>query len=150
MIVRTTRFGDVEIAEDRVITFPKGLLGFSGATRYCLLEPAEDTCFFWLQSLDDASLAFVVTDPSQFVPDYSVPIRQDQMSDLALGRLEDAQVFVVVNKVNQDLTGNLQGPLVINTVTKVGEQFVLAERKWTTRHTLVRLEQRAPATAMSA
>src|SRR5262245_37376603 len=103
MIVRTTRFGDVEIAEDRVITFPRGLLGFAEAKKYCLLEPAEDTCFFWLQSLEDASLAFVVTDPSHFVPDYSVPIRPDQMSDLALTRLDDAQVFVVVNKVDQNL-----------------------------------------------
>ena len=150
MIVRTTRFGDVEIAEDRVITFPKGLLGFSESKKYCLFEPAEDACFFWLQSIDDPSLAFVVTDPSQFVGDYSVPIRPEQMTDLGLKRLEDAQVFVVVNKVDQSLTGNLQGPLVINTVGRTGEQFVLAERKWTTRHTLVQLAQQATVAAMSA
>ena len=29
MDVRTTRFGVIQIAEDRVITFPKGLLGFA-------------------------------------------------------------------------------------------------------------------------
>jgi flagellar assembly factor FliW len=150
MIVRTTRFGDVEIAEDRVITFPKGLLGFSESKKYCLFEPAEDACFFWLQSIEDPALAFVVTDPSQFVGDYSVPIRPEQMTDLGLSKLEDAQVFVVVNKVDQSLTGNLQGPLVINTVARTGEQFVLAERKWTTRHTLVQLAQQATIAAMSA
>ena len=37
MEVQTTRFGTVEIAEDRVITFAKGLLGFSEQLRYCLL-----------------------------------------------------------------------------------------------------------------
>ena len=57
MQVRTTRFGNVEIAEDRVIMFPNGLLGFSDYTRFCLLEPSEDACFFWLQSLDDPALA---------------------------------------------------------------------------------------------
>lgn len=152
MQVRTTRFGNVEIAEDRVIEFPKGLLGFSEYRRYCLLEPAEDSAFFWLQSLDDPSLAFVVTDPSFFVPEYSVPIRAEQMGDLALARLEDAQVFVIVNKVDQTLTGNLQGPLVINTLTRSGEQFVLAEKRWTTRHPLVQLarQQSAPARAASA
>lgn len=150
MIVRTTRFGDVEIAEDRVITFSKGLLGFSGSKKYCLLEPAEDACFFWLQALDDPSLAFVVTDPSQFFDDYSVPIRPEQMSELSLQTLDDAQVFVIVNKVDQSLTANLQGPLVINTMTKTGEQFVLSERKWTTRHTIVGLGQNAPLAAMSA
>jgi len=56
MEVRTTRFGVVEIAEDRVITFPKGLLGFGQMKRYCLLEPGNDACFFWLQSLDDPTL----------------------------------------------------------------------------------------------
>ena len=139
MDVRTTRFGVIEIAEDRVITFPRGLLGFPDKTRYCLLEPGEDACFFWLQSLDDPSLAFVVTDPSLFVKEYSVPIRPEQMSDLGLDRLEDAQVFVIVNKVDGELTGNLQGPLVINTLTRGGEQLVLAEKRWTTRHSLMRV-----------
>ena len=75
MQVRTTRFGTVEIAEDRVIHFAKGLLGFGEHKRFCLLEPQEDSAFFWLQSIDDPALAFVVTDPSFFVPEFSVPIR---------------------------------------------------------------------------
>lgn len=139
MEVRTTRFGTIDIAEDRVITFPRGLLGFSEHKRYCLLEPQEDSAFFWLQSLEDANLAFVVTDPSFFVPEYSVPIRSEQLTELGLSRLEDAQVFVIVNKVDQTLTANLQGPLVINTLTRSGEQFVLAEKRWNTRHPLVTL-----------
>lgn len=139
MHVRTTRFGTIEIADDRVIQFPKGLLGFNEHRKFCLLEPAEDSCFFWLQSIDDPSLAFVVTDPSFFVPDYSVPIRTEQMGELGLSKLEEAQVFIIVNKVDQTLTGNLQGPLVINTITRSGEQFVLAEKRWTTRHPLVTL-----------
>ena len=147
MDVRTTRFGVIQIAEDRVITFPKGLLGFPAARRYCLLEPGDEACFFWLQSLDDPALAFVVTDPALFVPDYSVPIRPEQMADMKLARLEDAQVFAIVNKVDQQLTGNLQGPLVINTITREGEQMVLAEKRWTTRHPLLRVGEPARATA---
>ena len=144
MEVRTTRFGMVEIAEDRVITFPKGLLGFSKFTRYCLLEPGDDACFFWLQSLDEPGLAFVVTDPSLFVPDYAVPIRPEQMGDLGIQRLEDAQVFCIVNKVDGTLTGNLQGPLVLNTISRTGEQIVLAEKRWSTRHSLVKVGTTAP------
>ena len=139
MDVRTTRFGVVQIAEDRVITFPKGLLGFSQCKRYCLLEPGDDACFFWLQSLEEPGLAFLGTDPTLSVPDYSVPIRPEQMADMRLDKLEEAQVFVIVNKVEQQLTGNLQGPLVVNTVTREGEQMVLAEKRWTTRHPLLRV-----------
>lgn len=137
MEVQTTRFGLVEIAEDRVICFPKGLLGFPGKERFCLLQPGDDALFFWLQSLDEPELAFVVTDPTLFYQEYSVPIRREQMAELGLEKLEDAQVFVIVNKVGQELTGNLQGPLVVNTLSREGEQLVLADKKWTTRQPLM-------------
>jgi len=150
MEVRTTRFGVVHVAEDRVIHFPKGLLGFTNQSRFCLLEPGEDACFFWLQSVDEPSLAFVITDPSLFVPEYSVPIRPEQMIELKLNKLEDAQVFVIVNKVDTTLTGNLQGPLIINTLTRTGEQMVLAEKRWTTRHPLVKVANQQTAAALSA
>jgi flagellar assembly factor FliW len=143
MDVRTTRFGVIQIQDDRVITFPSGLLGFGDRKRFCLLEPGEDACFFWLQSIDDPALAFVITDPALFVPEYSVPIRAEQMESLKLEKLEDAQVFVIVNKVDSQLTGNLQGPLVVNTTTLVGEQMVLAEKRWNTRHPLMRVGQPA-------
>lgn len=139
MEVRTTRFGVIDIAEDRVITFGSGMLGFPDHHRYCLLQPGEDACFFWLQCLDDPELAFVVTDPTLFLPEFSVPIRAEQMTSLGLKSLEDAQVFVIVNKVGEELTGNLQGPLVINTVDRIGEQMVLAEKRWTTRHPLIKV-----------
>ena len=147
MEVRTTRFGVVDIPEDRVITFPRGILGFPTRTRWCLLEPGEDACFFWLQSLDEESLAFVVTDPSLFVKEYNVPIRPEQMADLELDKLEDAQVFCIVNKVGEALTGNLQGPLVINTLRFVGDQLVLAEKRWTTRHELMKVGHASAAVA---
>jgi len=150
MEVRTTRFGVIEIAEDRVITFPKGLLGFPGQKQYCLLEPGDDACFFWLQSLDEPSLAFVVTDPSLFVQDYSVPIREEQMKELNLSSLDDAQVFCIVNKLEEQLTGNLQGPLIVNTLSRVGEQMVLAEKRWTTRHPLVKVSEAQESRAATA
>lgn len=148
MEVRTTRFGNLEIAPERVIRFPKGLLGFESYTQFCLLQPNDDACFFWLQSLDDPALAFVVTDPVLFVPEFAVPIREEQAESLGLARLEDAQIFVIVNKISNKLTANMQGPLVVNTVGRVAEQFVLAEKKWTTRHELLTLEE--PAAKASA
>lgn len=148
MEIRTTRFGAVEIEEDRIMEFPKGLLGFSNHKRFCLLQPSDEACFFWMQSVEDPGLAFVVTDPALFVADYSVPIRSEQMEALDLGSLDDAQVFVIVNRTGEGLTGNLQGPLVVNTIRRVGEQFVLAEKRWTTRHLLARTaEAREKATA---
>ncbi len=150
MLLRTSRFGVVEIAEDRVITFAKGLLGFPNHTRFCLLEPGDEAVFFWLQSIDDPALAFVVTDPGLFFSDYAVPIKADQMGELGLQNLSDAQVFVIVNKIESNLTGNLQGPLIVNTLARRGEQVVLAEKRWTTRHVLMQVGEPAMARAVSA
>lgn len=149
MQIKTTRFGVVEIADDKVMNFAQGLLGFPDHRRYCLLEPGEDACFFWLQSVDEPALAFVVTDPALFFKDYEVPIRPEQADNLAIEKIEDAQVFVIVNKVGNVLTANLQGPLLINTINLAGQQLVLADKRWSTRHTIMQvgIEQPQAATA---
>ncbi|MEO6056264.1 MAG: flagellar assembly protein FliW, partial [Gemmatimonadales bacterium] len=59
-----------------------------------------------------------------------------------------AQVMVIVNKSEGRLTGNLQGPLVINVATRRGEQVVLSERRLTTRVPLTDVPRLA--VAMSA
>lgn len=145
MLVSTSRFGTVEVEEDRILTFPSGLLGFGERKTFALLQPNSEGLFLWLQSVDDPELAFIVTDPSLFVTAYEVPIRKEQMSSLALESLDDAQVLVIVNRYGENITGNLQGPLVVNVLNRIGEQLVLADQRWTTRHKLVELGQKAHA-----
>jgi flagellar assembly factor FliW len=139
MLVQTTRFGAVDVDEERIIHFPAGLLGFSSYRRYALLQPDDQGIFFWLQSIEAPDLAFVVTDPALWIADFQAQIRREQMEDLALGDLADAQVLVIVNKREGTLTANLQGPLVINARNCRAMQLVLAEKRWTTRHTLMHL-----------
>lgn len=140
MNVQTTRFGAIDVDESRLITFPAGLLGFPERERFVLLSPDEDGVFFWLQSIDAPELAFVVTDPALWVEGYQATIRREQMETLGLEKVDDAQVFVIVNKYDSALTANLQGPLVVNVTSRHGMQLVLAEKRWTTRHEIVRLD----------
>ena len=147
MNLETTRFGTVEIADDRVITFPTGLLGFSSYTSFVLLQPDEQGVFFWLQSTEAPDLAFVVTDPALWVPDFQANIRKDQMEELGMAKLEDAQVLVIVNKRDDLLTANLQGPLVVNVDGRMGMQLVIAEKRWNTRHELLRVGEPAAKAA---
>lgn len=139
MNVQTTRFGMVEVDRNRIMTFDAGLLGFSSYRRYVLLQPDDEGVFFWLQSVESPELAFVVTDPSLWTPDYEATIRREQMEELELGSLESAQILVIVNKYDQSLTANMQGPIVVNLQNYRGLQLVLAEKRWTTRHEIVRL-----------
>jgi flagellar assembly factor FliW len=148
MNVQTTRFGAVEVDDERIVSFPAGLLGFSSYKRFALLQPDDEGVFFWLQSVDAPELAFVVTDPSLWAPGYEATIRREQMEELELDRLEDAQVFVIVNKYDRTLTANLQGPLVVNVRNQRALQLVLAEKRWATRHEIVQLSE--PVHAASA
>jgi len=142
MQVKTTRFGVIEIDAGRVITFPEGILGFPDHHDFALVQTDDEGNFFWLQSVERPEIAFVVCDPLLFVPDYQVPAKIEDFHRIELKNMADAQVFIIVNKVDRILTGNLQGPLVINVLNRQGRQLVLSEKKYSTRHPLIRLEPR--------
>ncbi|TWT41864.1 Flagellar assembly factor FliW [Phycisphaerae bacterium RAS1] len=139
MIVETTRFGTVEIDDGKVITFKEPLLGFPDQRRFVIVQTSPDPVFYWLQSAEDPALAFVVCDPRAFVPDYRVSVRKDDVEQLGLRDLEDCQVVVIVNKVGDELTANLLGPLLIGCGSMQAKQLVLADKRYGTRHPLVSL-----------
>jgi len=140
MLIETTRFGKMEIDDTRVITFKDGMLGFPGRRRFALIQTTEDQVFFWMQSLDDQALAFLVCDPLAYVPDYQVQLRADDVKTLQLRDLTDCRVLVIVNKNNGCLTANLLGPLVIGAHSLLGKQLVLSDKRYGTRHPLLRVD----------
>jgi flagellar assembly factor FliW len=150
MEIDTTRFGRLTVDDERIITFPRGLLGFPNHTRFALIQTGEENYFFWLQAVEDPNLAFVVTDPSIFFKDYDVPVREETQQELQLTDLGFAQCFVICNKVDEWLTGNLLGPIVVNAANRLAQQVVLTEKKWTTRQPLMRLQSGQVPLAKSA
>jgi flagellar assembly factor FliW len=137
--IQSTRFGQMTVAADRTITLSRGLLGFPGLSRYALIQTNEDNYFFWLQSMEDPSLAFVVTDPGIFFKGYEVPLKEENRLELELTDDGFGQVFVICNKVNGWLTANLLGPIVVNASNRTAQQVVLTEKKWSTRQPLLQL-----------
>src|SRR5688572_1815263 len=150
MDIQTTRFGLLSVDDDRIMTLPRGLLGFPSHTRFALIQTGEENYFFWLQSVDEPNLAFVVTDPSIFFKDYEVPIKDETQAEIELADLAHAQVFVICNKVDDWLTGNLLGPIVVNATNRLAHQVVLTDKKWTTRQPLMRLQAQVPLAAQPA
>ena len=144
MDIETTRFGRLSVEDERIITFPGGLLGFPDHTRFALIQTGEENYFFWLQSVDEPNLAFVVTDPTIFFKEYEVPVREETAQELQLADPAHLQMFVICNKVGEWLTGNLLGPIVVNAQTRLAQQVVLTEKKWTTRQPLLRLASAMP------
>jgi flagellar assembly factor FliW len=144
MEIQTSRFGWMSVDDDRIMTFPRGLLGFPNHNRFALIQTGAENYFFWLQSIDDPTLAFVVTDPTVFFKDYEAPLREETTAELQLTNPADVQMFAICNKVGEWLTGNLLGPIMVNSQNKLATQVVLTEKKWTTRQPLVRLQSEIP------
>ena len=142
MRIETSRFGAVEVDENRFIRFEHGILGFPNDKEFALIQTAEGSGFYWLQAVTRADLAFVVCDPRFFVPDYRAPIKTEELAQVGLEDPAGAQVFIIVNKVDDLLTGNLQGPLVINHHSRAAKQLVLSDKRYSTRHPLMRLHRR--------
>ena len=148
MEIQSSRFGRMTVDDERVMTFPRGLLGFPNHNRFALIQTGTENYFFWLQSIEDPNLAFVVTDPTIFFKDYETPVREETAAEIQLSDPNFVQTFVICNKVGEWLTGNLLGPIVVNAQNRLATQVVLTEKKWTTRQPLLRLQQQqdeAPA-----
>ncbi len=149
MMIQTSRFGGIEVDDQRFLNFSRGILGFPDDREYALIQTGEDSAFYWMQAVHRPELAFVVCDPRLFVPDYRISIKSEDLAQIGLADTSGSQVFVIVNKVEDMLTGNLQGPLVINVATRVGKQLVLSDKRYSTRHPLMRLGARQPQRTVS-
>jgi flagellar assembly factor FliW len=112
--VHSTRFGDVEVGEDAVVEFPRGLVGLGG-TRFALLATSADSPFAWLHSLEDPDLALPVTRPWDFFADYEISMSDEDSAVLGVADAAQAEVWVTVRAAErlEEFTANLRAPIVV-------------------------------------
>jgi len=125
----TTRFGDISVDESRLIRMKGGMLGFEHLKRYAILIQGEKTPFWWFQSVEDGSVAFVVINSLAVKPDYEPVISDDEVKLLEIASPEDAILLSVVT-IRSDpfkVTANLRAPIVVNAKKMMAKQVVLAE-----------------------
>jgi flagellar assembly factor FliW len=136
--VMTSRFGVVEIDDDKIIEMPDGMIGFA-ERRFILLSSDNNDRFFWFQAVDNPALAFVVTDPTAYVSGYAVTLTPDEYERLEL-ELESKEVILLavtnISNGSRNITINLQGPVVVNPVKMIAKQIVLENGKYGIRHPL--------------
>lgn len=137
MIIQTSRFGEVEISEDLLVTIPEGLLGFESEHEYCIIVHAPNSPFRWLQSITRPDLAFVTVDPFNFFTDYDFDICDSDVKYLELSGAEDVVVMTIVTIAGQQVSTNLVGPIVINRKNRMAKQIVLPDPRYGTRHSLL-------------
>jgi flagellar assembly factor FliW len=135
MVTKTKPFGEIEVDERQRLEFPQGLLGFENLNSFVLLDAAQPP-FYWLQSVDEPDIAFVLINPVFFKPDYQPDVPPEDLEEIGIRNPEDQLVFAIVTIPEQQelMTANLQGPIVVNKKQKIGRQAISRNPRWLVRH----------------
>lgn len=142
MIVTSTRFGSLDIPDERAIDFGPGILGFPASQRYVLVEIEDDEDYFWIQSVEIDDVAFLCIRPWDFFPDYELDVPDDVQEQIELHDPVDSEVFLLLTTHHEndeliDITANLLGPIILNSSNRKARQVVLNNSEYTTREPLV-------------
>lgn len=144
MTIVSRPYGEIEIDDKQVLTFPEGILGFENLRRFALMD-AQQQPFYWLQSLEVTEIAFVLINPRIFRPTYDPGLSTEELKEMGLASVDEALLFAIVTipENHREMTANLQGPLVINRQNREGRQFISPRPEWKVRHKV--LEELAAA-----
>ena len=129
MTLQTKVFGEITIEEEKIITFPGGIIGFPDLTQFTLLQDEEDgiETIHWLQSLQEPGFAMPVMDPLLVKEDYNPEVEDELLK--VLGEWEPDELLVLVTvSVPQELekmTVNLKGPIIINGANRKACQVIV-------------------------
>ncbi len=136
--IETTRFGELDVPANGIITMPEGIIGFNNAKRYVILDfdTEIDTALKWFQALDCPELAFIIIDPYTFKPDYRVSITDKEMEILKATSFDVIKVVTIVSipEDPQKMTANLLGPILINQENLIAMQVVLSDTEYRSSH----------------
>ena len=130
MFIKTRIFGDVEISDDKIITFDDGIIGFPELKHFAIMhdeEKGSDAGIKYFQSVEEPGFAMPVMDPLMVCENYNPQVNDALLAPLA--ELKDDNIIVLVTvTVPTDLTKmtvNLQGPIIINADEKKGAQIIV-------------------------
>ena len=137
--INTRRFGELEVEDQDIVKFADGLPAFEDEHEFVVLPYEEGTPYMFLQSMKTPELAFLMTDPFVFFPDYTFELDDANMDKLGVEDMEDILVCTLISIPAggiANMTTNLLAPVVINRHTKEARQVVLEKTQYTTKHRL--------------
>ena len=137
--INTLRFGEVEVNGEKIVHFADGIPAFEDEHEFLIIPYDEESPYVFLQSLITPELAFLMTMPFIFFPEYEFELNDEMQLKLGLTRQEDMAVYTLLTipggQVEQ-MTANLMAPIVLNQTTMQARQIVLDRSRYTTKHRL--------------
>jgi flagellar assembly factor FliW len=87
--------------------------------------------------MQEQSLAFIVIQPELFLDEYKPLIPEDELEEIGLDSPEDTIKFLIVTiprDTPQEMTANLQGPILINKKNLTAKQFISRDDRHPVRY----------------
>ncbi|WP_141267092.1 flagellar assembly protein FliW [Thermodesulfovibrio sp. Kuro-1] len=127
IILKSERFGELNIDENEIIYFPIGIPGvpFDRFIIKDLIEPVK-----WLIAIDDTDVAMLIIQPFTYFPDYGFELSDEIVSVLDAKSEEELEIYVSLLKYNDGVAANLKSPFVINKNKKIGVQILLEDDRY--------------------
>ncbi len=130
MTIQTSRFGELKVSEDTLLTFPTGLVGFPAVREFVVLDVAEDCQYQWFQAIKVPDLALVIIDIHLLDPEFKAEVSDEGLAELEITQTDPVLIMAVVTIPSgqpEQATANLRAPLVVNLRTRKGKQLILHE-----------------------
>jgi flagellar assembly factor FliW len=139
MLIHTLNFGDLDVPEDKIITFKEGLPGFPQIHKFAILELEDLKPFQYLQSLDDPPIALFIINPFMVDSTYEFRLSDSDMEDLKSNNSAELAVFAVatIPEDPSQATLNLMAPIVINEKDRCGKQTILIDSPYSVQTSLL-------------
>ena len=130
MTIQTSRFGELEVSEDTLLSFPSGLVGFPAIQQFVVLDVTEDCHYQWFQAIREPDLAMVIIDIHIIDPEFQAKISDEGLVELGMTETDPILIMAIVTipfGQPEQATANLRAPLVVNLRTRKGKQLILHE-----------------------
>ncbi|WP_339267569.1 flagellar assembly protein FliW [Paenibacillus sp. FSL R5-0470] len=136
MIIETLSWGTLEVNDEQIYYFSKGIPGFDDETDFALIS-MEDTSFWYLQSVKERELSFLLGDPFLFYPSYEFELPDIEAEELRIQSNVLIRCIITLKDQIEQSTINLLAPIVLNPDAKTGKQIVLHSAPYHTKHYLL-------------
>nr|WP_144921548.1 flagellar assembly protein FliW [Paenibacillus bovis] len=138
MKIQTKYHGEVEIVEDTILIFEKGIPGFPDEKKFTLLPLPDLTNMSVMQSVTTPALALVVADPYTLFSPYEFALDDNTVEELEIAGPEDVSALVILTVQDpfEKSTANLQAPIVMNMKKNKGKQVILNNENYKTKQPL--------------
>ncbi len=139
MSMQSTVTQQPSIQSEKVFTFPKGIPGFEEYTTFKIFHKDDGkVSAYWLESCESPVVTFTLVDPTFYDLNYDLFLDDFEQEIIKADDPHNIGVFLMLKKkeekLDEQLSANIGGPLVINVQERLGLQKVLKRRSLASEH----------------